>query len=336
MGTLTKQAIINHLKYAHLFSGIGHFKCKPVHITMKQNPTPVQKLPRRVPIAIKDKFKQELESTEAQGIISKYDGHDISLEWLNSFAIVKKPDRSLHVCLEPTDLNKEIIRPVCNAQTVDDVVHKLKDAKFFAVFDTSKGFFHVPLDAESKVLTAMLMPFGIYVYNVLAMGLSNATDLFETCMHEILQGLNVCTNIADDVLVFGITYDEFKANVIAFLDCCVQEDMHLNPDKVKIDCLEVPFFGNVLSKDGLSPDTMKVELIQQWPTPTNHKELQSFLGTVNYLSRSLAFLSDLCAPLQSLLKKDTEFVWTPVHQQSFDQLKLHVSNDVKLQFYDAN
>ena len=186
MGTLTKQAIINHPKYAHLFSGIGHFKCKPVHITMKQNSTPVQKPPRRVPIAMKDKFKQELESMEAQGIISKYDGCDISLEWLNSFVIVKKPNGSLHICLDPTDLNKEIIRPVCNAQTMDDVVHKLKDAKFFAVFDTSKGFFHVPLDAESKVLTAMLTPFGIYVYNMLAMGLSNATDLFETCIHEIL------------------------------------------------------------------------------------------------------------------------------------------------------
>ena len=199
-----------------------------------------------------------------------------------------------------------------------------------------KDFFHVPLDAESKVLTAMLMPFGIYVYNVLAMGLSNETDLSETCIHEILQGLNDCTNIADDVLVFSTTYDEFKANVIAFLDCCVQEDMHLNLDKVKIDCLKVPFFGNVLSKDGLSSDTRKVKLIQQWPTPTNHKELQSFLGTVNYLSRFLAFLSDLHAPLQSLLKKDTEFIWMPVHQQAFDQLKLHVSNDVKLQFYDAS
>ena len=297
---------------------------------------PVQKPSRKVPIAMRDKFKQELELIEAQGIISKYDSRDISPEWLNSFIIVKKPNGSLHICLDPTDLNKEIIRPVCNAQTMDDVVHKLKDAKFFAVFDTSKGFFHVPLDAESKVLTAMLTPLGIYVYNVLAMGLSNATDLFETCICEILQGLNGCTNIADDVLGFGTTYDEFKANVIAFLDCCVQEDMHLNPDKVKIDCLEVPFFENVLSKDGLSPDTRKVKLIQQWPTPTNHKELQSFLGTVNYLSRFLAFLSDLCAPPQSLLKKDTEFIWTPVHQQAFDQLKLHVSNDVKLQFYDAS
>ena len=77
--------------------------------------------------------------------------------------IVKKLNGSLHICLDPTDLNKEIIRPVCNARTMDDVVHKLKDAKFFVVFNTSKGFFHVPLDAESKVLTAMLTPFGIYI-----------------------------------------------------------------------------------------------------------------------------------------------------------------------------
>ena len=119
----------------------------------------------------------------------------------------------------------------------------------------------------------MLTPFGIYIYNILAMGLSNATDLFETSICEILQEYNGCTNIADGVLVYGFTYEEFKSNVISFLDSCVQEDMHLNPDKVKIDCPEVPFFWNNLSKDRLSPDTRKVELIQQWPTPTNHKEL---------------------------------------------------------------
>ena len=106
MGTLTKQAIINHPKYAHLFSGIGHFRCKPVHITMKQNGTPVQKPPRRVPIAMKDKFKQELDSMEAQGIISKYDGCDVSPAWLNSFVIVKKPNGTSRVCLDLIDLNK--------------------------------------------------------------------------------------------------------------------------------------------------------------------------------------------------------------------------------------
>ena len=184
------------------------------------------------------------------------------------------------------------------------------------------------------MLTAMLTPFGIYVYNMLAMGLSNATDLFKTCIREILDGLSGVTNIADDVLVFGGTESEFKTNVTSFLDRCVECDMHLNPNKIQINSEAVPFFGNILSKDGLSPDLNKVRLIQEWPTPQNQKELQSFFGTVNYLSRFLIFLSDLRAPLQNLLKKDSEFVWTSMHQNAFDQLKLYVSNDVKLHFYD--
>ena len=129
---------------------------------------------------------------------------------------------------------------------MDDIIDKLKQAKYFAVFDTSKGFSPVPLDQESKPLTAMLTPFGIYVYNVLAMGFSNTTDLFETCICEILQGFNGVTNIAHDILVFGTSYDEFKSNAVSFLDKCVEEDMHLNPDKIHTDCAEVPFFGNVL------------------------------------------------------------------------------------------
>ena len=88
-GTLTKQNILTHPRYSHLFSGIGRFQCKPVHITVKPQSNPVQKPPRCVPIAMRDKFKQELDSMEAQGIISKYDDHNASLEWLNSFVIMK-------------------------------------------------------------------------------------------------------------------------------------------------------------------------------------------------------------------------------------------------------
>ena len=73
---------------------------------MRQNGTPVQKPPRRVPIAMKDKFKQELDPIEFQGIISKFDGHDVSANWLNNFVIMKKPSGALYICLDPTDLKR--------------------------------------------------------------------------------------------------------------------------------------------------------------------------------------------------------------------------------------
>ena len=82
---------------------------------------------------------------------------------------------------------------------------------------------------------AMLTPIGIFIYNVLAMGLTNATDIFEKCMMEIVKDLNGVVNIADDVLVFGVGEEEFQNIVISFPDCCVEKDLHLNPDKIQID-----------------------------------------------------------------------------------------------------
>ena len=58
------------------------------------------------------------------GILTKLDKNQAA-EWLNSFVVVRKPSGKLRICLDPTDLNPHIIRPVCNSNTLDDVVHKL-------------------------------------------------------------------------------------------------------------------------------------------------------------------------------------------------------------------
>ena len=76
----------------------------------------------------------------------------------------------------------------------------------------------------------MLTPIGIYLYNVLAMGLSNATDIFEACVWNIVNGLQGVINIADEVVVYASDYNVFKSNVISFLDHCIEHDLHLNPN----------------------------------------------------------------------------------------------------------
>ena len=124
--------------------------------------------------------------------------------------------------------------------------------------------------------------------------------------------------------------------MLAFLHCCVKVDMHLNPDKIQLNASEVPFFGNVLTKNGIKLAQSKIKVIKDWPTPTNVKELQSFLGTVNYLSRFIPNLSRLRAQLQVLTRKDTPFVWTSVHDKEFHSLKCAISNDCLLQFYNPD
>ena len=146
---LTKDWIVSNPKYKHLFTGIGCFKCDPIKIEMKPDAEPVRKAPRRVPLALKDKFTKEIQSMVDCGILTKFTPRMPTPEWLNSFVIVKKPNGSLRVCLDPTDLNKSIIRPVCNMRTLEEIIDLLKGSLYFTVFDSTKSFFHVPIDDAS-------------------------------------------------------------------------------------------------------------------------------------------------------------------------------------------
>ena len=235
LSILTKDWIVSNPKYMHLFTGIGHFKCDPIKIEMKPDAEPVRKASRRVPLALKEKFTKEIQSMVDSGILTKVTPGMPTPGWLNSFVIVKKPNGNLRVCLDLMNLKKSIIQHVCNMRTLEEIIDLFKGSLYFAVFDSTKSFFHVPIDDDSRQLTAMLTPIGIYLYNVLAMGLSNATDIFETCMRNIVDGLQGVINIVDDVLVYASDYDVFKSNVVSFIDCCVEHDLHLNPDKIRIN-----------------------------------------------------------------------------------------------------
>ena len=60
-------------KYKKLFTGIGHFKCAPAEIKLKDNAVPVQKPLRRIPVAMRDKFQEKINSMVKAGILTKLD-----------------------------------------------------------------------------------------------------------------------------------------------------------------------------------------------------------------------------------------------------------------------
>ena len=184
---LNKETLLPGPRFKSIFSSVGRFPVEPVNIQLSDDVVLVQQPARHVFMSLKDKFEQEIHSME-QGIISKH-GHNQATEWLNSFVIVKKLNGDFTICFDPTDLNQFIVCSVFNSNTLDKVSFKLKDAKFFSVFNATKGFFHLPLNERFKLLTIMLTPLGVYIFNVLAMGLSNSNDLFEFALRELLQVL---------------------------------------------------------------------------------------------------------------------------------------------------
>ena len=156
--------IIDNPKYKPLFEGVGRVKIKPVEIKIKEGAVPHRAPPRRVPVTLQEAFKNELDNMECQGTITRLD-KSIASEWLNSFVIAhRQSDSRLHICLDSKPLNGAIVRPIKCSNTFDEIDHKLANATHFTGFDATQGFFHVPLSDKSKMLTAMLTPYGTYTF----------------------------------------------------------------------------------------------------------------------------------------------------------------------------
>lgn len=103
---------------------------------------------------------------------------------------------------------------------------------------------------------------------------------------------------------------------------------------------EVPFFqtavkylGHVLTRDGLSLDPGRLEDILQVQAPHNRKELQTFLGIANFVSRFIPNMSSLTAPFRELLKKDVAWVWEDGHQANFEVLREALAKAPVLAYY---
>ena len=73
----------------------------------------------------------------------------------------------------------------------------------------------------------------------------------------------------------------------------------------------VTYMGCVVSAEGISPTEDKVEAIKKAPRPENCNQLRSFLGMINYRGKFIRNLSSILQPLNQLLQKDQEFLWSP-------------------------
>src|SRR5882724_9656172 len=68
-------------------------------------------------------------------------------------------------------------------------------------------------------------------------------------------------------------------------------------------------------------DTTKPDTVSVWPTPTNLKAVQAFLGFTNFYHQFIVGFSDIVIPLICLTHKDTPFTWGPDHTKAFETLK---------------
>jgi len=92
--------------------------------------------------------------------------------------------------------------------------------------------------------------------------------------------------------------------------------------------------GHQITEAGVRPDPQKVVAIEQFPTPTNPKQLKTFCGMISYYRHFIPNCSKIASPLYKLLKRDGNFEWAEAQENAFQYLKAKLVSRPILQYPD--
>ena len=129
----------------------------------------------------------------------------------------------------------------------------------------------------------------------------------------------------DDITVYEGDFEECLTNLEAILQRCIEKNLVLNWEKYHFMVNQGIVLGHVISSRGIEVDKAKFELISKLPSPTNVKIVRQFLGHAGFYKRFIKDFSKIAKPFYKLLEKDAKFVWEKECQESFEELKSHLT-----------
>ena len=219
-------------------------------------------------------------------------------------------------------------------KTIEDILLEIPEATVFSKLDAVSGYRQIKLCSESQKLCTFNTPLGRHSITRLPYGLKSAGEVYQRSVSNMVQDIEGCEAIVDDILIWGKDIEEHDERLKHVLDRIREHNMKLNRDKCEFRKSSISYVGHELTGQGCKPDPEKVRAVKEMPPPTNVKELQTLLGFDQNLAKFIANMSEITAPLRQLLEKDIQWQWDLEQQSAFDLLKDKVTHAPVLRFYD--
>lgn len=287
---------------------------------------------RRIAHALKDKVKSELNKMVEMNIIEPVQEPSPAVSPL---VIVNKGDK-MRICMDPSELNKNIKRRHYPLKTVEEIAANVNGAKYFTKLDCEKGFWQIKVSKRTSEYLVISTPWGRYRYLRMPFGISSAPEVFSQVMTSTLENIDNCEVAMDDIFLYAESKEKLRKITKLAEKRLFGAGFTLNKNKCEYEKKRVKFLGHIFSASGYEADPDKIEAINKLKVPTNVKELQRLLGMVTYLSKFIKNLSDITEPLRKLLVKDVAWFWDNEQQEAFVKIKQALTTTPVLGYYDVN
>jgi hypothetical protein len=307
------------------------YKKEVIHLELASDAVAKNFPTRKVPLALEDEVREELQRMEDEGVIVK---ENDPTDWCSPLLVRRKPNGKLRVCMDPRYLNTFLKRATYPLPDVESVFPKFRGAKFFSKLDMTAGFWQVLMDEASSKLCTFSTPFGRYRYLRLPFGISPAPEVFHRIVADVIQDLVGVMHFVDDILIWGETQQEHDERLAAVLARFKESGFTFNPVKCEFGKTEVMFLGHLVNGYEVRPNPDKVAVVRQFPVPACVEDVRRLLGVATYISKFIPRFSAKTSALRELLKADAAFLWTPRQQEALDLIKKELESEKVLYIFD--
>ena len=175
-GTVSCKTVEDMKKlYPNSFDRIGGLK-GAYNIRVDPTVKPATHARRKIPIESKEAIDRELDYLIEEEIIME---QVEPTPWVSSVTFPRKPNGEVRVCLDPSNLNKAIIREHHKPMTVEEIAHELAGAMVYTKADALKAFLQIHLTHEASLLTTFNFHRGRLRFLRMPFGAKMSQDVFQ-------------------------------------------------------------------------------------------------------------------------------------------------------------
>ena len=220
-------------------------------------------------------------------------------------------------------LNELSIKNKYPLPRIDELMDRLAGATFFSKLDLRAGYHQIRIAEADVPKTAFRTRYGAFEFTFLAFGLTNAPATFQALMNETFSDLlDTCVVVyLDDILVYSSSKEQHIKDLEEVLRRLKDAQLFAKRSKCTFGTDRVEFLGHIVSRHGIEVDDKKLQIVQEWPTPTDVHQLRAFIGLANFFRRSVRRFAHIASPLHARTSSTAVWRWEQEQQEAFGELK---------------
>ena len=318
---LQRQVVEIIKKYSDVFSSpesqIGRTDLIEFDIELVKNAKPVRMKVRPLNPLQKQSLKEQLDLWKREGTIEESNS-----PWASALVPAKKKGGKIRWAVDYRILNSMTIADAYPLPNIEDNLEQLQGSKIFSCLDAAAAYHVVPVSKRSRPYLAFITPYGLFTFKRMPFGPRNSGAVYSRMVELCIQKMRSESILAylDDVLIHTSSLSEHVKQLELVLEMHRAAGIKLRPQKTKLFEKNADYLGYKVSQDGVEMQDSYVQRIMDWPVPKTVKEMNTFLGFVNYYRSFIKDFSILTASMNEQ-RKAQKLEWTQEMDDNFKKLK---------------